>query len=450
MTDPGVAALPPEINTGLVHGGAGPVSLEQAAMAFAAAAVQDEASAQQLTARLNAVRATWEGQAAEQAASQLTPLIEWFQSLVVNGSATQLQIQSAAASIASAIAGAPFPPEVTENRTTWGVLNATNFFGVNTPAINVRDTQYLEMWFRAGFARATSDVETAAATGALVPWQPPTIPVNPGMVGAPTTHAMTASFRLPQAGLDNLVKLANEGSLDGLAAEGAAGDVAHTAASSRPNSALVASAADQRDGQFKEAAQQNNPMEKASELGGQQAGQLGSQMSGIMGSVGQLPQAVQGAAQPLQQVASAPMQMGGQFGSVLQPLLSSSNFSSPALTGAESSMSSGMFATGGGPLAAAMTRPASLSGGGGAGLLSGSGSSGSGLRLPASSMGSGLNPVSTSGPGATGTGATPAGSGMYGAPMHGHGRNSESGGGGNKYAAATRLGPQEEGDEMAS
>lgn len=447
MTDPGVAALPPEINTGLVHGGAGPVPLEQAALAFAAAAVQDEANAQQLTAILNAVRATWEGQAAEQAAGQLMPLIEWFQSLVVNGTATQMQIEAAAASISAAIAGAPFPPEVTENRTTWGVLNATNFFGVNTPAINVEDARYLEMWFRAGFARATSDIETATATASLVPWQPPTIPVNPGMMGAPTAHAMTASFRLPQAGLDNLVKLANEASLDGLAVEGAAGDIAHAAASSRPNSALVASAADQRDGQFKEAAQQNNPMEKATELGGQQAGQFGSQVSGMLSSVGQLPQAVQGAAQPLQQMASAPMQMGGQFGSVLQPLLSSSNFSSPALTGAETAMGSGMIATGGGPLSAALTRPASLAGGGGAGLLSSG--SGSGLRLPASSLGPGLNAPSTSGAGPTGTGATPAGSGMYGAPMHGHGRNSESGSG-NKYAAATRLGPQEEGDEMAS
>ncbi|WP_454793812.1 PPE domain-containing protein [Mycolicibacterium lutetiense] len=450
MTDPGVAVFPPEINTGLVHGGAGPAPLEQAAMAFAAAAVQDEANAQQLIAILNAVRSQWEGQAAEQATSQLTPLIEWFQSLAVNGTATQAQIQLAASAIATAIAEAPVPPLVTENRTTWGVLNATNFFGVNTPAINVQDGHYLEMWFQAAFARATSDVETATATGALAPWSPPTVPVNPGMMGAPTAHAMTASFRLPAAGLDNLVKLANEASLDGLAAEGAAGDVAHTAETSRPNSALVASAADQRDGQLREAAQQNNPLDKASELGGQQAGQLGGQMSGIMSSVGQLPQAVQGAAQPLQQVASAPMQMGSQFGSMLQPLMSGSNFGAPALSGAESSMGTGMFATGGGPLAAALTKPASFAGGGGGGLMSSVGSGGSGLRLPASSLTAGANPASASGLGSTGTGATPAGSGMYGAPMHGQAGKNAAGGAENKYAAATRLGPQEVGDEMAS
>lgn len=447
MTDPGVAAFPPEINTGLVHGGAGPAPLEQAALAFAAAAVQDEANAAQLIAILNAVRSQWEGQAAEQASAQLTPLIEWFQSLAVNGTATQAQIQLAATAIATAIAEAPVPPLVTENRTTWGVLNATNFFGVNTPAINVQDAHYLEMWFQAAFARATSDVETATATGALAPWMPPTMPVNPGMMGAPTAHAMTASFRLPAAGLDNLVKLANEASLDALAVEGAGGDVAHAAQMSRPNSGLVASATEQRGEKFRDAAQ-NNPLDKASELGGQQAGQLGSQMSGMLGSVGQLPQAVQGAAQPLQQVASAPMQMGSQFGSMLQPLMNGSNFGAPALTGAESTMGTGMFATGGGPLAAALTKPASFAGGGGGGLMSSTGG-GPGLRLPASSLVAGANPAGASGVGSPGGGATPAGSGMYGAPMHGQGKNA-AGGAENKYATATRLGPQEVGDEMAS
>jgi PPE-repeat protein len=425
--------------------------LEQAALAFAAAAAQDEANAQTLLGILNAARAQWQGEAAIQHESQLMPLIEWFQSLAVNGTATQAQIQAAAASITAAIAGAPHPGVVTENRVTWGVLNATNFFGVNTPAINVEDTQYLEMWFQAAFARATSDVETATATSSLAPWLPPTVPVNPGMIGAPTANAMSASMRVPLAGLDKLVTLANEASLDGLAVEGAGGDAVWAGGNSRPNSAVIASAADRHDGQAQEQAKSNNPLDKASDLGGQQASQLGSQMSGMLSSAGQLPaQMAQQVTQPMQQVMSAPMQMSSQFGSMLQPLMSSpSNFAAPGLTGAETSSIPAGFATGsGGGLAAALTRPASL-GVGGSGLLGSGGSGVSGLRLPGSSL-SATGPSGAGGPQTNPAGATPGGTGMYGAPLHGQDRNGSGSGTANKYASSTRLGPQEVGDEMAS
>lgn len=451
MTDPGVGTLPPEINSALVHSGAGPAPTLDAAMAFAAAAVQNEANAQQILAILNAVRSQWEGQAAEQHAAQLMPLIEWYQSLAANATASQEQIALAAQAISAAILEAPFPAVVTENRTTWGVLNATNFFGVNTPAINVQDAHYLEMWFQAAFARATSDVEHTMASGSLVPQPPPTVPVNPGMVGAPTAHAMTSSLRVPLAGMDGVINAANEASLDGLAVEGAAGDVAYTVQQGRPNSALVASAADNRGDEAQQ--QANNPL---GQLGGEQASQLGGQTTGMLSSAGQLPaQMAQQVTQPLQQVAQVPAQASSQFSSMLSPLMQSSNFATPTLSGAENSLMPASFATGsGGGLAAALTRPASVAGGGGGGILSSSGSNGvGGLRLPASSLTTGAAPSAAAGggPGGTGTGATPAGTGMYGAPMHGGQDRSGSGGSENQYAATTRLGPQDEvGDDIAS
>ncbi|ETZ55331.1 PPE family protein [Mycobacterium avium subsp. hominissuis] len=363
--------LPPDINAPLVHGGEGPFSLEQAALAFASAAVQDEANAQLLAALMAAVRDQWDGVAADQYAAQLQPLIAWFEALAVNGHASAAQIQSAATSIADAIALSPHPTEVTTNRLTWGTLVATNFFGVNTPAINVADAQYLEFWFRAAFARASSDIETEVATTTLVPWEPPPTPVNFTMVGAPTVTAVrNAGFSVPlgPANAGNFVAV--DAGFDTDLTSGVAGDGVGVGAGSRPNSSWVTAATNHTN----TTQGQNNPLQQdtTTQAGTDQFSQMASQFASMGGQAGQLPaQLGQMLTQPLQQGLQAP----SQFSSLLQPLMNSASLNHTAA--AAGPLMPVNFASGTGNLAAAMTRPAS-----GVGRLSASG-----LRLPASSLG---------------------------------------------------------------
>lgn len=426
MTD-APEALPPEINSGLVHGGVGPLSMEQAALAFAEAAVTDQANAQVLSSLMAAVRDQWEGDTADAYASSLQPFITWFEDLAINGAASAEQIQAAAASIAQAIGSAPHPTLVTENRTTWGVLAATNFFGVNTPAMNVQDDHYLEMWFQAAFARATSDIETEVATTSLKPFEPPTIPVNLGAFGSsPAIAAALAGFAAPQGAANAADLVASQAGWTTTLAAGVAGDGAGMAGT-KPNASLASAA--KSDAQ---SATDNNKdsLQNSAQQGSEQMSQLTSQAGSMAGQAGQLPQEViQGLTQPIQQVGQVPQ----QFSSILQPLMQSAGLNhglSGLSDGATAAPLMPMnFATGSGSLAAAVTRPASGIGGVG----------GSGLRLPGSSLAAAAEPETAASTAArlaaAESGATPAGPGFIGTP-----RTAQTGrrdGSANKYETHT-------------
>jgi PPE-repeat protein len=408
MTD-APEALPPEVNSSLVHGGDGPISLEQAAVAFAEAAATDAANAEILLGILESVRSQWDGDTADRYAASLQPLVVWFQSLAANGAASAEQVQAAAASIAQAIATSPHPVQVTTNRTTWGALASTNFFGVNFPPMGVLDGHYMEMWFQAAFARGSSDIETEVATTSLVPFEPPPIPVNIGAMGAPVAGAVSMSSFMAPLGVGQSADLGvSEVGWDSTMAAGAAGDGVGMAGN-RPNSSWAGSANQTTN-------QQQNKLQDASQHGTQDMTQFMSQAGSMAGQAGQLPaQAVQALTQPAQQVGQLPQ----QFSSILQPLMSSANMGHGlgGLDGAGVPMMPMNFASGTGNLSAALTRPASLGGGFG-------GVGGSGLRLPGSAL------AAAAEPGLSGTGvakltaaetgaASPGGTGFMGTPRSG-------------------------------
>lgn len=405
MTD-APEALPPEVNSSLVHGGAGPFSLEQAAVAFAEAAATDTANAETLLGIIEAVRSQWDGDTADQYAAALQPLVVWFQSLAANGAASAEQVQAAAASITEAIATSPHPVQVTTNRTTWGALAATNFFGVNSPAMGVLDGHYLEMWFQAAFARGSSDIETEVATTSLVPFEPPPVPVNVGAMGAPVAGAVSmASFFAPLGAGQSADLGVSEVGWDSTLAAGAGGDGVGIAGN-RPNSSWAGNANQSAD-------QQQNKLQDASQQGTQDMTQFASQAGSMAGQAGQLPaQAVQMVTQPAQQVGQLPQ----QFSSILQPLMSSANMGHGLGDGAGAPIMPMNFASGTGSLSAAITRPASFGSGLGAG--------GSGLRLPSSSLASAAEPELSATNAAKLTAAqtgaaSPGGTGFMGTPRSG-------------------------------
>jgi PPE-repeat protein len=422
---PDSAALPPEINASLVHGGTGPGTLETAVAAYSAASAQDEANAVQLSTLLAALRTQYEGKAAERATQALTPLITWFHTNAASAAASAAQIQSVASAVTAAIAGTPHPTLVTENRTTWGVLNATNFFGMLTPAINAKDADYLEMWVRSAFGRGSSDVESTVAAGALKPWEPPPLPVNMASFGSSGASVAAAMVGVPEAVAMSMFRRANDLVLDGLLAEGAASSALGAGSQGYRGTALTAAASGQVSegpGESKDAAQQ------AGEMGGNQLSGMAGQMGGMVSSVASLPaSSAQSLGQPIGGLAQMPMQAGSALQPVLSMFSGAGGGLNPAasLSGLAPGWGSGI-ATGSGPAGAVFTRPS-----GGAG--------GVGLRLPGSSMMSASTPASgpgSSGPGSSNKGATlatlpaamAAGPGMFGAPTHpGQGSSSQEG-----------------------
>lgn len=406
--------------------------------AYSAASAQDEANAGQLSTLLSSLRTQYQGKAAERATQAITPLITWFHTNAASAAASAAQIQSVATAVTAAIAGTPHPSLVTENRTTWGVLNATNFFGMNTPAINVKDGDYLEMWVRSAFGRGSSDVESTLAAGALKPWEPPPLTVNMASFGSSAASGAAAMSGVPEAVGMSMLRRANDLVLDGLLAEGAAGTAFGAGSQGYRGTALASAASGQVSegpGESKDAAQQ------AGETGGNQLSGMASQMGGMVSGMASLPASLAGSlGQPVQGLTQMPMQAG----SALQPLMSmfsgagaGGGLNPAALSGLASGMGSGI-ATGSGPAGAALTRPS-----GGAG--------GAGLRLPGSSMMSASTPAS--GPGASGPGSSkgatlgmlPAamatGPGMFGAPMHPGQGGSNQEGAADKYESHTLGSP---------
>jgi len=376
-----------------------------------------------LTGILSNVRSQWQGAAAERATSAITPLISWFHSNAANAEASAAQLQTAAASVATGIAGTPHPTQVGENRTTWAGLVATNIFGINTPAINVKDGDYIQMWMRSAFGRATTDVETATATGSLKPWEPPPTVVNMASFGSSAGVAASLA-NVPESAGMAAVRRATDMAWNGILVEGAAGN-AVMAGQARPGTASAFAAAQQAAGEGQPESQ--NMAEGAGEMGANQLGGMAGQMGGMMSSLAQLPASLgQSLTQPLQGMTQMPMQAG----SALQPLMSmfsgvGSSSLNPGEAMALGPMASGI-ATGVSPASAAFTRPASGGGGLGAG----------GLRLPSSSLSmpssAAAGPAGSAGGPTTGIAAGPAamagGPGMYGAPMAaGHGANGNNG-----------------------
>jgi PPE-repeat protein len=389
-------ALPPEINSALVHGGEGPLSLEAAALAFAQAAAADTANAQTLMGIIATVRSTWEGDAADRYEAALQPVVAWFEQLATTGAASAAQIQSAASAITVAIATAPHPVEVTDNRTTYAGLAASNFFGIHFPEMTGLDLNYLQMWLQSAFARGSSDIETEVATGALAPFEPPPMVVNPGGVGAAVGSTALDAMLTPLGAAQAADLAAGEAGWDATMVAGAAGD-AVGATGDRPGAVWAARTA--------QAAGQGPAPAAAASQPSEQVSSLASQMGSMAGQAGSLP-AQAG------QLVTAPAQ---QFASLLQPLLSGSGAGKPGVGGLDGLGAGGAglgaagagplplpgFAGGTGALAASLARP----GGAGMGLGGGMGAGGravAGLRLPVGALASAAAPagLAAAGPGA--------------------------------------------------
>jgi PPE-repeat protein len=194
------AALPPEINSGLMYAGPGPGSMLAAATAWQSLAEELSSFAASYGSILSTLTSgPWTGASSASMAAAAAPYVTWL-------SATGHQAQQAAAQASAAVSAyetaytATVPPAlIAANRSLLATLVATNILGQNTPAIAANEALYAEMW--AQDAAAMYGYAGASSTASQVsPFTTPPQTTNPG--GLATQVATAAQSAATSGGTD--------------------------------------------------------------------------------------------------------------------------------------------------------------------------------------------------------------------------------------------------------
>jgi PPE-repeat protein len=170
---------PPEINSGRMYTGPGSGPMLAAAQAWGSLAdeLYTAASAyQSVVSELTS--GSWSGPSSTSMTTAAGTYVEWLSATAAQAEETAAQGRAAAAGYEAAFAMTVPPPEIAANRSLLAVLVATNFLGMNTPAIAATEAQYAEMWAQDAVAMYSYAGSSAAAT-VLSPFTSPDQNTNP-------------------------------------------------------------------------------------------------------------------------------------------------------------------------------------------------------------------------------------------------------------------------------
>ena len=190
------AATPPEITSALMYSGAGSGPLLAAGTAWANLAAELSTTASQWESIVTTLTAQqWTGVGATAAAASAETIVSW---LTTAGSAAEHasgQAMASAAAFEAAFAATVPPPVIAANRAQLAALVATNFLGMNSPAIAATEAQYGEMWVQDAVTMYTYEAASTAAgiLQPVAPQTPATNPAAPGIQAAAATQAATSS-----------------------------------------------------------------------------------------------------------------------------------------------------------------------------------------------------------------------------------------------------------------
>lgn len=190
-------ALPPEVNSLRMYSGPGSAAM------LAAMTAWDEVAAEMYLAATayDSIIATligdgWLGPAAATMTAAVAPYVTWMTATSLKAAQTASQAAAAAAAFETAFAMTVPPPLVAANRARLLLLVATNFFGINTPAIAATEAEYFEMWAQdatAMYGYAASSASAATLTSFTEPAQT-TNPSGPAGQSAAVTQAAEAAL----------------------------------------------------------------------------------------------------------------------------------------------------------------------------------------------------------------------------------------------------------------
>nr|WP_319452974.1 MULTISPECIES: PPE family protein [unclassified Mycobacterium] len=296
-------AMPPELNTGRLMAGAGPAPMLQAAAGWEAFAILLETQADELMASLAALTSAWSGSASERAVSATMPMVVWLRTTSMQAQKRAMQAIAQANSYALALATTPPLVEIEQNHITHGILEGTNFFGINTIPIGLNEADYLiRMWNQAAFVMDAYQMETTANT-----LFEPILPMTPIVI--PGVGEGTASGAIGQVAAMAPGAAMREASFAHVGAQATVESIG-LITGNMVSQANMAATRGEGAAQRAQNAQQN-PMQQGAQQGVQMATQMASQLGSTLI---QLPQqATQMVSQPMQQLMAPMQQLTSMF-----------------------------------------------------------------------------------------------------------------------------------------
>jgi PPE-repeat protein len=195
--------LPPEITSALIHSGPGAWSLIDAAAMWQELSLELEQALNGYTMELSALTAVWQGPSSAALTQAVQPYFAWLR-------ATALQCQEIAASMTVVTTAFELthwavvhPSVVAANRARLAALIATNFFGINLPAIAETEAEYNAMWVNNSAAMSRYAGTSLAAVKLPTFSSPPPV-ANPSGVVTQATMVPAATGTTRTAAAVNL------------------------------------------------------------------------------------------------------------------------------------------------------------------------------------------------------------------------------------------------------
>jgi PPE-repeat protein len=176
------AALPPEINSGLMYTGPGSGPMMAASVAWDALAENLYSTAISYASAISDLTSSWLGPSSASMAAAAAPYVSWMSATATQAEQTAAQAKGAVAAYEAAFAMTVPPTVIAANRALLMTLIATNFFGQNTAAIMATEAQYMEMWAQDA-AAMYGYAGAASAASTLTPFTSPLETTNPAGVG---------------------------------------------------------------------------------------------------------------------------------------------------------------------------------------------------------------------------------------------------------------------------
>ncbi|MEZ0366696.1 PPE family protein [Mycobacterium sp. pUA109] len=162
-------ALPPEIISGWMYGGAGPGPLMAAGSAWSNLGAELESAATAIQSVVYELTgAYWQGPASTSMTAAVTPYLGWLNSTAAAAMHAAAQATASAGAFQAAHAATVPPPVIAANRALLATLVASNILGQNTPAILATEAHYMEMWAQDTLAMFGYSASSASA-GTLTP-----------------------------------------------------------------------------------------------------------------------------------------------------------------------------------------------------------------------------------------------------------------------------------------
>ncbi len=191
--------LPPEVTSALIHSGPGAGSLIAASGVWHQLGAELEDAVRGYASALSSLTEVWRGPSALTMVKAVEPYLAWL-------SVTAEQCQLIGSSVQTVVAAFELthftvvhPSLVSANRARLAQLLATNFFGVNLPAIAETEAEYQAMWVNNSTAMYRY---AATSASAVVPPQfsPPPPVANPAGLAAQASLVPSAT-NAPQTAL---------------------------------------------------------------------------------------------------------------------------------------------------------------------------------------------------------------------------------------------------------